>query len=188
MDAPFGSWVFGKFIDIPASFKATFVLRLGRAKEYRTRSNTEAIQEGEDIVDRPGYMWDTYSPTPVMSTYLLAWKVSKYESAKSTSARGVKFEAFYTNASLMQRCADVAAIMLEHFEQNVFGINYNLPKMDIVAVRVFESGAMENLGMMTFRHSIVIHEGYSGNEMDGLASSPQQDTFEHDGVMAHELV
>ena len=188
MDAPFGSWVFGKFIDIPASFKATFVLRLGRAKEYRTRSNTEAIQEGEDMVDRPGYVWDTYSPTPVMSTYLLAWKVSKYESAKSTSARGVKFEAFYTNASLMQRCADVAAIMLEHFEQNVFGINYNLPKMDIVAVRVFESGAMENLGMMTFRHSIVIHEGYSGNEMDGFASSPQQDTFEHDGVMAHELV
>ena len=164
------------------------MLRLGRAKEYRTRSNTEAIREGEDVGDRPGYVWDTYSPTPVMSTYLLAWMVSKYESAKSTSARGVKFEAFYANASLMQRSADVAAKMLEHYEQNVFGINYNLPKMDIVAVRSFQSGAMENLGMMTFTRNIVLNSGYSGNENDDLESSPLSDTFEDDGVMAHELV
>ena len=177
-----------KEIDTSARFKATFLLTLGRPKEYRTRSNTEVIEEGKDVADRPGYVWDTYSPTPIMSTYLLAWVVSKYESAKSTSARGVKFEAFYANASLMQRSADVAAKMLEHFEQKVFGIDYNLPKMDIVAVRLFESGAMENLGMMTFRHSIVLHSGYSGNENDGMASSPKSDTFEDDGVMAHELV
>ena len=164
------------------------MLRLGRPKEYRTRSNTEAIREGEEVPDRPGYVWDTYSPTPVMSTYLLAWMVSKYKSAKSTSARGVKFEAFYANASLMQRSADIAAKMLEHYEQNVFGINYNLPKMDIVAVKSYEGGAMENLGMMTFTRSIVLNSGNSGNENDDMESSPPSDTFEDDGVMAHELV
>ena len=87
--------------------------------------------------DRPGYVWDTYSPTPVMSAYLLAWVVSKYESAKSTSARGVKFEAFYSKASFMQHAADIGAKMLDHFEQKVFGIKYNLPKMDIIAVETF---------------------------------------------------
>ena len=85
--------------------------------------NRKVIREGEDVEEKPGYVWDTYSTTPVMSTYLLAWMVSKYKSAKSTSARGVKFEAFYSNASLMQRSADIAAVMLEHFEQNVLSID-----------------------------------------------------------------
>ena len=161
------------------------MLRLGRPKEYRTRSNTEAIREGEEVPDRPGYVWDTYSPTPVMSTYLLAWMVSKYKSAKSTSARGVKFEAFYANASLMQHSADVGAKILDHFEQNVFGINYNLPKMDIVAVRSYEGGAMENEGMMTFTKNLVVNSGHSGNENEDMESTDQ---FGKDGIMAHELV
>ena len=127
------------------------------------------------MADRPGYVWDTYNPTPVMSTYLLAWVVFKYESAKSTSARGVKFEAFYTNASRMQHAADVGAKMLDLFEQKVFGINYNLPKMDIVAVPR-RNGAMENWGMMTFKVGLV------------LQRNTLHDMFYNDGIMAHELV
>ena len=153
------------------------MLTLGRSKEYRTRTNTEVAQEGEDAGDRPGYVWDTYKPTPVMSTYLVAWLVSKYESAKSTSARGVKFEAFYNNASQMQHAADVGAKMLDHFEQKVFGINYNLPKMDIVAAPKFEFGAMENWGMMIFQDYLVARKGQNANWI-----------FTMDGVMAHELV
>ena len=113
-----------------------------------------------------------------MSTYLLAWAVSKYESAKSTSARGVKFEAFYYNASLMQHAADVGAKMLEHFEQKVFGINYDLPKMDVVAVVNFAAGAMENWGMMTFQANIAAR----------FQTQTLQAIFFNDGVMAHELV
>ena len=163
--------VWGKF----AGFKATFVLTLGRRQEYRTRSNTKVKREGA-AADVPGYVWDTYQPTPVMSTYLLAWVVSKYESAKSISARGVIFEAFYANASLVQRAADVGAKMLDHFEQKVFGIKYNLPKMDIIAVETFFSGAMENWGMMTFKTEFVLH------------STDSIDTFDKDLLMAHEVV
>ena len=92
-----------------------------------------------------------------MSTYLLAWVVSKYESATNMSARGVKFEAFYSDASLVQRAADVGAKMLDHFEQKVFGIKYKLPKIDIVAVEKFSGAAMENWGMMTFNNKFVLH-------------------------------
>ena len=148
------------------------MLTLGRGQEYRTRSNTKVKREGEKA-DRPGYVWDTYQPTPVMSTYLLAWVVSKYESAKNMSARGVKFEAFYSDASLVQRAADVGAKMLDHFEQKVFvGINYNLPKMDIVAVERYAFGAMENWGMMVFRAKLF----------------KTQEHFYLDKIMAHELV
>ena len=125
-----------------------------------------------------------------MSTYLLAWAVSKYEFAKSVSARGVEFEAFYAKASLIQHAADVGAKMLDHFEQKVFGINYNLPKMDIVAVERYESAAMENWGMMTFRTEVVLRSvdwarvGFDKN----YPSVDSFDIFEQDLIMAHELV
>ena len=77
------------------------------------------------------------------------------------------------------------AKILEHFEQNVFGINYNLPKMDIVAVRSYEGGAMENEGMMTFTKNLVVNSGHSGNENEDMESTDQ---FGKDGIMAHELV
>ena len=77
----------------------------------------------------------------------------------------------------MQHAADVGAKMLDHFEQKVFGINYNLPKMDIVAAPKFEFGAMENWGMMIFQDYLVARKGQNANWI-----------FTMDGIMAHELV
>ena len=130
--------------------KATFSLRLGRAKEYQTRSNTLARTEGEEMKDRPGFVWDTYETTPYMSTYLLAWVIFKMESSKSKTNRGVEFQAFFTDASLTKRSADMGAKILEYLEQEIFLINYTLPKMDMVAVPFFGAGAMENWGMNTY--------------------------------------
>ena len=45
---------FGKSLGKFACFKATFVLTLGRAEEYRTRANTKMKIEGARA-DRPGY-------------------------------------------------------------------------------------------------------------------------------------
>ena len=130
--------------------KATFSLRLGRAKEYHTRSNTLAREEGEKIKDRPGYVWDTYETTPYMSTYLLAWVVFKMESSKSKTSRGVEFQAFFSDASVTKRSADMGAKILEYFEQEIFRINYTLPKMDMITVPFFKWGAMENWGLNTY--------------------------------------
>ena len=44
----------------------------------------------------------------------------------------------------------MGAKILEYFEQEIFLINYTLPKMDLVAVPFFRSGAMENWGMNTY--------------------------------------
>ena len=114
-----------------------------------------------------------------MSTYLLAWVIFKMKSAKSKSKRGVKFEAFHGNASLMQHAADVGAKMLDYFEQKIFvGINYNLPKMDLVAVPVLKECGMENWGMITFQPDKVEYS----EEKRNIA------TIEHDELLAHELV
>ena len=130
--------------------KATFSFRLGRAKEYHTRSNTLAREEGEQIKDRPGYVWDTYETTPYMSTYLLTWVVFKMESSKSKTSRGVEFQAFFSDTSAVERSADMGAKILEYFEQEIFRINYTLPKMDMITVPFFKWGAMENWGLNTY--------------------------------------
>ena len=160
--------------------KSTFILKLGRTKEYRTRANTVAQKEGEELAGKPGYLWDTYTITPKMSTYLLAFAVfnATIKSSDSTSGRGVKVQAFYANASSIEHAAVVCAKMLDYFEQNVFvGINYSLPKMDIIAVPQFP-GAMENWGMVTFHTSLSLYS----------ESGRDERTVDNDNIMGHEVV
>ena len=75
-------------------------------------------------------------------------------------------EALYIETSPVQRSADVAAKMLDHFEKKVFEIKYGLPKIDIVPVRAFEPAAMENMGMMTFRSAYVLQPEDSSNQQE----------------------
>ena len=158
--------------------KATFWL--GRAKEYHTRSNTLARTEGEEIKDRPGLVWDTYETSPYMSTYLLAWVVFKMESSKSKTNRGVEFQAFFTDASLTKRSADMGAKILEYLEQEIFLINYTLPKMDMVAVPFCKFGAMENWGMNTYK----LEQGgtFSEEDKDGFTMTGFDMTISHEMV------
>ena len=163
--------------------KATFILKLGRRAEYRTRSNTAVKEEaGAELVGKPGYLWDTYTVTPIMSTYLLAWTVFNsraIKSSSSTSSRGVEIQAFYKIAAYMEHAALVCAKQLDYFEQHIFvGINYTLPKLDIVAVPEFSAAAMENWGMFTFQTNKVI---YGEKARD-------KKTVRNDRTMAHELV
>ena len=129
--------------------KAKFTLKLGRPKEFKTRSNTRAVKVGEDVEGRLGYVWDRYATTPVMSTYLLAWVIFKMESSKSERGRGVAVEAFHYDVASSQNAADSAADLLDIFEE-IFGITYTLDKMDMVAVPFFKWGGMENWGMSTY--------------------------------------
>ena len=78
-----------------------------------------------------------------MSTYLLKWVVSKYGYAEATTKRGVKVRAFYgKNATKsMSYAARHGAKIIDHLEQ-VFKIEYQLPKMDMVTVPLFKYGAM----------------------------------------------
>ena len=162
--------------------KATFILKLGRGKEWRTRSNTAVKEEAAELVGKPGFLWDTYTITPVMSTYTLAWTVfnsKAIKSSSSTSSRGVEIQAFYKRASYMEYPALVCAKQLDYFEQRIFvGINYTLPKLDIVTVPEFGASAMENWGMFTFQTNAVIY----------VAKARNKNTVRKDNTMAHELV
>ena len=42
--------------------------------------------------------------------------------------------------------------------RNLFSVNYPLPKLDMIAIPDFQSGAMENWGLITYRESALLYD------------------------------
>ena len=99
-----------------------------------------------------GWVWDHFQPSPPMSTYLVAFTISDFESLSSNSTTGPVFKVWAPKDDLpkAQYALEVAQEILPFFEE-YFGINYPLPKLDMVAIPSFGTDAMENWGLICFR-------------------------------------
>ena len=42
--------------------------------------------------------------------------------------------------------------------RNLFSVEYPLPKLDMIAIPDFQSGAMENWGLITYRESAMLYD------------------------------
>lgn len=134
-------------------YKATFDLRIGRLNSLVSYSNAPLLSSGSPVANYPGYVWDEYDTTPIMSTYLLAFAVGDFASVTSApTSTGVTFRTIARNDAIADGLADYAQLwspqILEEFERR-FGIPYAMSKMDQIAVRFDEGGAMENWGLIT---------------------------------------
>ena len=129
--------------------KATFSLSLARPWQCFSLGNMPYKEAGVMMKEDEMYMWDRYEKSPIMSTYLLKWVVHTFNYAEAVTTRGVRIRAFYGANESMSYGAESAAKIMDYFEQ-LFLINYTLPKMDMVTVPFFPFGAMEEWGLMTF--------------------------------------
>lgn len=89
-----------------------------------------------------------------MSTYLVAFVVSKFESVGDSESSASESEINVWGRPEVARhgkfAQDIARKLIDEL-QEFTNINYSLPKLDLVGIPDFDMGAMENWGLATFR-------------------------------------
>lgn len=141
--------------DEPA-FKASFSIRIRREPRHLAISNMPLVKS-ETIAE--GLIEDHFDVTVKMSTYLVAFIISDFKSVSKMTKSGVKVSVYAVPDKITQAdyALDAAVTLLEFYE-DYFSIPYPLPKQDLAAIPDFQSGAMENWGLTTYRESALLFD------------------------------
>ncbi len=134
--------------DEPA-FKATYQVNLTIPSHLAAYSNSSVASE-TDLGN--GQRTVSFSKTMKMSTYLVAFIVGPFEASEPIDVRGTPVRAIYPLGK--GHLARYALEVVEHaltFFSDYFAIPYPGDKLDLAAIPDFAAGAMENLGLVTFR-------------------------------------
>ncbi|KAG2116512.1 uncharacterized protein F5147DRAFT_673191 [Suillus discolor] len=111
--------------------------------------------------DSPEAQWkiSKFQTTPPMSTYLVAFAngrfahlESSYKSPLSGKIRPLRIYSTPDVIHQAQYALDIKAKVLPVYEE-IFDIEYPLPKLDTLVAHDFDAGAMENWGLITGRTS-----------------------------------
>lgn len=134
--------------------KATFDVSLIVDKNHTAISNMPVISK-RNVGKKILYKFDT---TPIMSTYLLYLAVGEFESISSKSGKTL-IRVVTTKGKIAhgRLSLEFTKQFLSYFEK-YFKIAYPLPKLDMIAIPDFASGAMENWGAITFRETILLYD------------------------------
>ncbi|WHZ23595.1 MAG: Membrane alanine aminopeptidase N [Nitrospira sp.] len=134
-------------------FKAIFAVTLAIDPTLTAISNTRIVddrQEGGKRVLR-------FAESMKMSTYLVAFIVGKLEATATIMAQQtpVRLWSVPGKQHLTPFGHEIAVYSL-NFLADYYGIPYPGDKLDLIAIPDFASGAMENLGAITFRETALL--------------------------------
>lgn len=156
--------------------KARFDVRIGRDENLVALSNMDLVST-EPLEGMDGYVWDTFAQSEKMSTYLLAFMVSDFGSTPGVGNPDLNIWHIRSKADQAVLAADCGPKVLSYYE-TYFGIDYPLPKTDMVAIPDFDAGAMENWGLITYRETALLYN-------EGVSSLADRERVIE--VIAHEL-
>ncbi|KAI4882934.1 hypothetical protein NFI96_030329, partial [Prochilodus magdalenae] len=161
--------------DEPA-FKANFSIRVRRESRHISISNMPKLRT---LTLPDGLFEDQFDITVKMSTYLVAFIVCDFLSISKNTGHGIKISVYAVPEKIDQaEFALDAAVKLLDFYDDYFDIPYPLPKQDLAAIPDFQSGAMENWGLTTYRETSLLFDPEKSSASNKLGITM---------IIAHEL-
>ncbi|TSM85984.1 Endoplasmic reticulum aminopeptidase 2 [Bagarius yarrelli] len=147
-------------------FKANYSVRIRRGASHIALSNMPI----EQTVKKDGGLFEDWFETSVrMSSYLVAFIVCDFKSVRGRTTTGVDVSVYAAPHKLHQtHYALEAAIRILEFYETYFNIYYPLPKLDLIAIPDFQSGAMENWGLTTYRETSLLYDPDVSSTSDKL--------------------
>ncbi len=159
--------------DYKAVFKVTLVV-----DEHLTAISNAGV-ESESPVAGTKKKAVTFHETMKMSTYLVAFIVGEFEGTDPVMVDKIPVRVWSVPGKKhLAAFAVEAAVASLRFFSRYYGIAYPGDKLDLIAIPDFASGAMENLGAVTFRENALLVD-------DKAASHAERERIAD--VVAHEL-
>ncbi|HWO41785.1 MAG TPA: M1 family metallopeptidase, partial [Candidatus Eisenbacteria bacterium] len=155
--------------DEPA-FKAVFQVTLVIDEHLTAISNARIMRESS--LPGTGKKTIMFADTIKMSTYLVAFIVGEFEGTEPTMVGNTPLRVWAVpGKNRLGRFGQEAGAFSLRFFSDYYGIPYPGDKLDLVAIPDFASGAMENLGAITFRETalLVDEEKATRSELERVA-------------------
>jgi puromycin-sensitive aminopeptidase len=156
--------------DFKAVFATTLVVDPALTAVSNSAIAAETLAGGKKVV--------RFADTMKMSTYLVAFIVGRIEPTEPVmiGRTPLRLWAIPGKGHLARFGQEIAAASLSFFE-SYYGIPYPGDKLDLLAIPDFASGAMENLGAITYRETALLVDQQSAThgELERVAD-----------VVAHE--
>ena len=145
-------------------FKATFDVTL------IVDADLMAVSNGAELSRTPrgdGTDEVRFATTMAMSTYLVAFIVGRLEATATVDVDGIPLRVIHVpgKGHLTSFGLELGAFSLRWFQQ-YYGIAYPTGKCDLVALPDFAAGAMENLGCITFRESLLLADTATATQVE----------------------
>jgi alanyl aminopeptidase len=136
------------------SYKVPWKLTIRTPEANAAVSNT--TPESDTV--EGGWRTVRFAETKPLPSYLVALAVGPFEFADAGKGKGGTPIRIITPRGQIQHTAwaQESTAPLLHILEDWFGMPYPYDKLDIIAVPVFNAGAMENPGLITYRAPLVV--------------------------------
>jgi puromycin-sensitive aminopeptidase len=102
-------------------------------------------------------IWHVFAPTRKISTYLAALSIGAFDSSPTQQVDGIPCRVLCGKNKVDQtKFAQQVTAEVLPFYHRYFGHPYNYEKLDQVAVPGFDAGAMENVGAIFYRQTLLL--------------------------------
>jgi aminopeptidase 2 len=158
------SYELGSTLGVGYTGSAVKVSELAGKTEGQTKTEGKTEGKTEAGSSSSNLKITKFEPTPLMSTYLVAFACGEFASLSSEhksvkTGKTIPLRIFATPDAIGQAQfgLDIKKWALPVYEE-IFDIPYALPKLDTLVAHDFDAGAMENWGLITGRTTAYLYD------------------------------